>query len=35
MEIINYIKQIEQYMCNHFDEWDLDDPVEEEYFFRI
>ncbi|MGB2552935.1 SMI1/KNR4 family protein [Campylobacter sp. MOP51] len=32
MEIINYIKQIEQYLCNHFDEWDLDDPVEEEYF---
>lgn len=32
MEIINYIKQIEQYICNHFEEWDLDDPVKEEYY---
>lgn len=32
MEVIDYIKQIEQYMCNNFEEWDLDDPVEEEYF---
>lgn len=32
MGIIKYVKQIEQYMCNHFEEWDLEDPVEEEYF---
>ena len=32
MEIISHIKQIEEYICNHFDEWDLDNPIEEEYF---
>ena len=31
MEIINKIKQIEKYICENFEEWDLEDPVEEEY----
>ena len=31
MQLIDKIKQIEKYICEHFEEWDLDDPVEEEY----
>jgi len=31
MKIINKIKQIEKYICENFEEWDLEDPVEEEY----
>ena len=31
MQLIDQIKQIEKYICEHFEEWDLDDPVEEEY----
>jgi len=31
MKIIDKIKQIEKYICENFEEWDLEDPVEEEY----
>ena len=31
MQLIDKIKEIEKYICEHFEEWDLDDPVEEEY----
>ena len=31
MQISNEIKKIEEYICKNFEEWDLDDPVEEEY----
>lgn len=31
MQIKNEIKKIEEYICENFEEWDLDDPVEEEY----
>ena len=31
MQLIDQIKQIEKYICEHFEEWDLDDPVEEGY----
>ena len=31
MQISNEIKKIEDYICKNFEEWDLDDPVEEEY----
>ena len=31
MQISNEIKKIEEYICENFEEWDLDDPVEEEY----
>jgi hypothetical protein len=31
MQIRNEIKKIEEYICENFEEWDLDDPVEEEY----
>ncbi len=31
MQISNEIKKIEDYICENFEEWDLDDPVEEEY----
>ena len=31
MQISNEIKKIEEYICEKFEEWDLDDPVEEEY----
>lgn len=30
--LIDKIKEIEKYICENFEEWDLDDPVEEEYF---
>lgn len=29
--MINQIKKIENYTCYHFEEWDLDNPIEEEY----
>ena len=29
MKIIDKIKQIEKYICENFEEWDLEDPVEE------
>lgn len=31
MQIRNEIKKIEEYICENFEEWDLDDPVKEEY----
>ena len=31
MQISDEIKKIEEYICENFEEWDLDDPVEEEY----
>ena len=31
MQISNEIKKIEDYICKNFEEWDLDNPVEEEY----
>ena len=32
MEMIDKIKEIEKYVCNNFEELDLDDPIEEGYF---
>lgn len=32
MELIEKIKTIEQYICKHFEDWDLDDPIAEGYF---
>ena len=32
MELIDNIKKIETYVCENFEEWGLDDPIEEEYF---
>ena len=32
MEMINKIKEIEQYVCSNFEELDLDNPIEEGYF---
>lgn len=31
MDIAAQIKAIEAYVCRHFEDWDLDDPVEEGY----
>ena len=31
MQISNEIKKIEDYICENYEQWDLDDPVEEEY----
>ena len=31
MQISDGIKKIKDYICENFEEWDLDDPVEEEY----
>lgn len=31
MQTSNEIKKIEEYICENYEEWDLDDPVEEEY----
>ena len=31
MQLINQVKKIETYICEYFEDWDLDDPVEEEY----
>ena len=32
MKLIDNIKKIETYICENFEELDLDDPMEEEYF---
>lgn len=32
MDLVDNIKKIEQYLCENFEEWDLDDPIEEEYY---
>ena len=31
MLLIDKVKKIETYICEYFEDWDLDDPVEEEY----
>lgn len=31
MQLIDKVKKIETYICEYFEDWDLDDPVEEEY----
>ena len=31
MQLIDQVKKIETYICEYFEDWDLDDPVEEEY----
>ena len=31
MKISNELKKIEKYICENFEDWDLDNPVEEEY----
>ena len=31
MQLIDQIKKIETYICEYFEDWDLDDPVEEEH----
>ena len=31
MQISNEIKKIEDYVCENYEQWDLDDPAEEEY----
>ena len=31
MQLIDQVKKIETYICECFEDWDLDDPVEEEY----
>ena len=31
MQLIDQVKNIETYICEYFEDWDLDDPVEEEY----
>ena len=31
MNIVDKSKEIVKYICENFEEWDLDDPVEEEY----
>ena len=31
MKISNELKKLEKYICENFEDWDLDDPVEEEY----
>ena len=31
MKISSELKKIEKYICENFEDWDLDDPVEEEY----
>ena len=31
MQISNEIKKIEDYICENYEQWDLDDPAEEEY----
>lgn len=29
MQLIDQVKKIETYICECFEDWDLDDPVEE------
>lgn len=31
MDVITYMQKIEAYVCRHFDDWDLDDPIEAGY----
>ena len=31
MQLIDQVKKIETYICEYFEDWDLDDPAEEEY----
>ena len=31
MQLIDQIKAIEKYICEYFEDWGLDDPIEEEY----
>ena len=31
MQLIDQVKKIETYICEYFEDWALDDPVEEEY----
>ena len=31
MQLIDQVKKIETYICECFEDWDLDDPVEEGY----
>ena len=31
MQLIDKVKKIETYICEYFEDWDLDDPAEEEY----
>ena len=31
MQVIDQVKKIETYICEYFEDWDLDDPVEEGY----
>lgn len=31
MQLTDQVKKIETYICEYFEDWDLDDPVEEEY----
>ena len=31
MQLIDQIKAIEKYICEYFEAWDLDDPIEEGY----
>ena len=31
MQLIDQVKKIETYICEYFEDWDLDDPMEEEY----
>ena len=31
MQLIDQVKKIETYICEFFEDWDLDDPVEEGY----
>lgn len=31
MQLIDQVKKLETYICEYFEDWDLDDPVEEEY----
>ena len=31
MQVIEQVKKIETYICECFEDWDLDDPVEEGY----
>ena len=31
MQLSDQVKKIETYICEYFEDWDLDNPVEEEY----
>ena len=32
MQLKDKIKIIEKYICDNFEDWDLDDPIAEEYY---